>query len=254
MMKECGVEQPKQLLAVTKKALEKKYCYEFGTLIRWYENRNQLKEFVAKSKLGKHGLRPCGVRGKNIYAKMSSGARIQKQDEKSLIARIPLYKVYERVKAWVREERVHGHEIRVKMISQRLLFEMEYERDKQLVLQQHESELFNPKVLEEARRKLAWFRVLAPTTRQYMHTRVLQNLGAMTILPNRLTDKQARFDYDKCKTTWKTMDFFVDMVARDKVEELSEFVCNAEKFAEARRDTDRGPRPNGIVAQAARRG
>ena len=101
------------------------------------------------------------------------------------------------------------------------------------------SELFNPKVLEEVRRKLAWFRVLAPTTRQikYMHTRVLQNLGATTMLPNRLTDKQARFDYNKCKTTWKTMDFFVDMVARGTVEELSEFVCNAEKFAEARRDT-----------------
>ena len=56
-------------------------------------------------------------------------------------------------------------------------------------------------------------------------------------LPNRLTDKQARFDYNKRKTTWKTVDFFVDMVARGTVEELTEFVANAEKFAEARRHT-----------------
>jgi hypothetical protein len=239
LIKHVGVERPEEFLPATKRALEKKYCYEFRTVLRWYEKRDQLKNFVAKAKLGKHGLRPCGVRGKNVYAKTSAGARVQKDDEKSIIARIPLYTVYERIKAWIREERVHGHEIRLHMISQKMLFEMEYERDKQLVLQQHGSPLFNEKVLEAVRRKLSWWRVISPSDKQrsYVSKRVLPNLGATTRLPNRLTDKQARFDYNKCKTTWQTMDFFVDMVARGTVEELTQFVAHAEKFAEARRDT-----------------
>jgi len=95
------------------------------------------------------------------------------------------------------------------------------------------------RTLFETRRKLSWWRVLAPSDKQrkFMHKSVLANLGATTRLPNRLTDKQARFDYNKCKTRWRTIDFFVDMVARGTVEELTEFVANAEKFAEARRDT-----------------
>ena len=48
-------------------------------------------------------------------------------------------------------ERTHGHELRVKIISQKLLFEMEYVRDRQLVLQEHSSTDFDERVLEACR-------------------------------------------------------------------------------------------------------
>ncbi len=48
----------------------------------------------------------------------------------------PLQIVYERLKHWLNNERQHGHEVRTRILTQQLIFELEYERDKQLVLQQ----------------------------------------------------------------------------------------------------------------------
>ena len=46
LTKDVGAERPKQLCTPTKRALEKKYHYEFRTVLRWYDNRDQLKNFV----------------------------------------------------------------------------------------------------------------------------------------------------------------------------------------------------------------
>ncbi len=53
-----------------------------------------------------------------------------------------------RLHAWFNEERVHRHEVRGKTIATRLKFELEYERDRELVLQEHRSEHFLEYVIQ----------------------------------------------------------------------------------------------------------
>ena len=110
-------------------------------------------------------------------------------------------RVYHRVKAWLKHEREHGHEVRLEILTQRLLFEVEYERDQQLVLQQHNSTDFFAPTLESCREKLSHLRVFSPTKRQsqWIKDHVMKNVGASLRKPNRLSDKSAQFDYNKCK-------------------------------------------------------
>ena len=155
LAKEQKLESIKQLPQSEKQKFEAKFCYDFPTVVRWAERKAIFSEFVAKSRLGKYGLRPCGQRGKNMFATSGMGARVMKHhfDKKPCLAR-PLAGVYARMKSWLKRERIHGHEVRVKILTQRLIFELEYERDQQLVLQEHNSEHFFPPRSSPAARSL----------------------------------------------------------------------------------------------------
>ena len=48
---------------------------------------------------------------------------------------------------------MHGHEVRLKTLTQRVIFELEHERDSQLALQDHSSERF----FEPTSRPAAYF-------------------------------------------------------------------------------------------------
>ncbi len=140
----------------------------------------------------------------------------------------PFQIVYARLKHWLNNERQHGHEVRTKILTQQLIFELEFER----VLQQTKSNDFFEETLEGCRKKLAFLRVLSPSERQrkWLSKTVFPRIGASTRIPNRLTDKDTRFDYSKCKASWQTVDFFIDLVARGQPDELGEFVADPEDF------------------------
>ena len=54
----------------------------------------------------------------------------------------PLEQVFERLETWFNNERQHRHEVRGRLLHARLKYELEYERDRQLVLEQQESKWF----------------------------------------------------------------------------------------------------------------
>ena len=112
----------------------------------------------------------------------------------------PLTVVYKKLKVWLKEERAHGHEVRLKTLTQRAIFELEYERDQQLVLQGHSSERFFEPTLQPCREKLSFLRVIGPSKRQkqWFSKQALPSIGGYSRMTSRLAVKQQLFDYNKC--------------------------------------------------------
>ena len=54
----------------------------------------------------------------------------------------------------------------MKILTQRLIFDLEYERDQQVVLQEHNSDKFFAPTLEACREKLSFLQVVNPSKRQ----------------------------------------------------------------------------------------
>ena len=60
----------------------------------------------------------------------------------------PLASVLERVRQWFANEREHRREVRTTVLQARLKCEMEYEPDRQLVLEEKNAETFKRVVLQ----------------------------------------------------------------------------------------------------------
>ncbi len=225
------------LTQAAKRQLEKRFHVPFETLKLWNKKRAALQAFVAKHRLGKHGLLPCGSRGSSKLPSRSLGKRLQ--DEEKRAEKLPLYPVYEKMRAWLNNERAHNQEVRKSHLLERFKFQMEYERDKQLVLEQHGSVHFRPATLERLREILATFEVVNPSNKQesWFIKTVLPSIGARLRGAQRLRDKPASLDETKAKLTWQTSDWFQDLVLRGTPEELSEFVAKPIEFAENRHKT-----------------
>ena len=98
-----------ELPAELKLGFEQKYPFEY--LARWGKQEALLKECVATRRLGKHGLRPCGLRHRSMYQSSSGqGARLSAVPLGTATMRRPLAEVYERMKTWLKQEREHQHE------------------------------------------------------------------------------------------------------------------------------------------------
>ena len=97
----------------------------------------------------------------------------------------------------------------MKTITQRVLYQLEFERARQLVLSQHNSESYFEQTLRACREKLAYMRANARSNRQkhYFDSTVLPSLGASLRFPSRLTDKGNQFDYIKANASWQTFGF-----------------------------------------------
>jgi hypothetical protein len=126
----------------------------------WDKRRSALQLFVSKHRLGKHGLRPCGSRGKTLTGTSSQGKRLADEDKSE---HKPLFPVLKRLQTWLKNERSFNHEVRKSHVIERFLYELEYERDKQDVLEQHKSLDFKPKTLERIRVILRDYRVINPS-------------------------------------------------------------------------------------------
>ena len=102
----------KRMTERSRREFENKYHFPFEYLVRWFNKKESYKAFVAKHRLGKHGLRPCGLRGRNIFVEHASrGARISSADVDEPSVTRPLARVFAKMKEWLNCERQHGHEV-----------------------------------------------------------------------------------------------------------------------------------------------
>ena len=146
-----------------------------------------------------------------------------------------------RLHEWFRGEREHGHEVRAKTINMRLKYELEYERDKELVLKQLNQPEHLPHVLQAAREKLQYFAItgLSKQQDQWLANHVRPRIGATARGGQRM---QANIDRgmnrEKGQLTWATSDRFIHVVARGTREELQSFVSNPDEWALTRENTE----------------
>ena len=152
----------------------------------------------------------------------------------------PLETVMHKVHQWFVGEREHRHEVREKTILTRLKFELEYERDKQLVLEQHNDEHFNPWALKAIQERLATFKITEQPKQQedWFNVIVRPRIGATPRTGQCLSESVDRpLRDEKHLTTWATSDRFVHTIARGDVEDLRIHVADPEEFAKNREST-----------------
>ena len=138
-----GVQRPRQLQTSTKRELEKTWHWLIETVARWFDQKAAFLEFVSKARLGKHGLRPWGSKSSRMGKRTKTlGRRMSHHVRGEASVTRPLEAVLERLERWLKLERQHRHEVRGKTIATRLQYGLEYERDRQLVLEQHQSQDF----------------------------------------------------------------------------------------------------------------
>ena len=125
-------------------------------------------------------------------------------------------------------------------IATRLQHELECERDRQVVLDQHQSKDFKPFVLERCREKLAFFQVTRPSKKQerWMEKIVKPRLGATARVAQKLSQSaDLKLDERKARLTWATADRVIHLVSRGTEDQLRLFVSEPEAFVERRAST-----------------
>ena len=129
----------------------------------------------------------------------------------------------ERVRKWFAKEREYRREVRTSVLHCRLKYEMEYERDRQLVLEQKKADTFKRFVLQACQRKLQDFRVVNAEEAQakWVSKTVLPRIGATARHAQKLAQTwETECDETEAMLTWRTADRFVYEVATSTVEEL----------------------------------
>lgn len=155
----------KNLSICNRRAWEHRFGYPYDTAIKWWDLRTAMQEFLASRRVGVHGVRPFGSTAPLCRSSKSQGARLSKVTDEP-ISKQPLNKVLLQVKRWFDNERERNHEVRSRHIAQRVKYQIEYERDRQMVLQQVGSPKFNELVLQSCEHKLSFLRVHDPVKRQ----------------------------------------------------------------------------------------
>ena len=226
-----------------KTTLEAAWGWPIASIQSWFEKEDKLRELISKHRLGKRGVRAFGSWAPTSTKRVGTGKRLQKPMKDGEVApNRPLERVYQRLTKWFREEREYGHEVRGATIRTRVLYELEYERDCELVKQQTGDTSFRPYVLDAARDKLSYFQVFSSTKKQqcWMAQNVLPRMGATARTGQRLvtggTDETV--DFEKAKLTWATSDRFLHLVARGSEEQLAQFVAEPDKWVLTRQDTE----------------
>ena len=102
------------------------------------------------------GLMPFGSRAKRskLVSRSGQGARLSRTAP-GFNKKRPLNLTLKRVKAWFDNENRHKTEVRRKHIVQRIKYELEFDHDRQRVLEEHSSQKFNPDWLRAIENRLA---------------------------------------------------------------------------------------------------
>ena len=157
VVQEQEVEKVSELPTSIKKSLEKAWAYGIDTIKNWISLEATLREYVAKHRLGERGLRVFGSNERTSKKSQAQGCRIRVQEPGVASRGHPLERVYGRLRKRFELGREYNSEVRGKAINTRLLYELEYERDKEMVL----AELKRPEhleyVLDATREKLSFF-------------------------------------------------------------------------------------------------
>ena len=221
--KEEGVKQIKDLPSRVKRELEVRFHWQFQTVQKWVEHKIAYQEIVTRLRLGVGGLRPFGSRRSLRDHSKMVGARLRVWVPGVPCKSKPLERVMFKLKKWFDEERAFRHEMRQKVILTRLKYELEYERDRQLVLRDHGDEQFEPFVLEPVQKRLQTFQIVRPSKKQedWFMKVVAPRIRATARKGQTLHENVNRKQYDeKIMTSWATVDRFVYLITSGTPEEL----------------------------------
>ena len=219
---------------------EAKFGFIFQTQgLSWFKNRVLIKAFIAEHRLGKHGLRPFGSTRATARKPVTLGARIPSQGKFEATSKQPLGEALGKVKIWFENERTHGIEVRSKHIIQRTRTTIEYERDKQLVLQELANPQFQEAVLAACQEKLEILQVhhMCKKGWDWLDRVVLTKIGATERAGQNKSHKPVRLDRVKFSTTAEGVDYAIYLVSEGSEEELQDFVADVEAFATSRQLT-----------------
>ena len=145
-----------------------------------------------------------------------------------------------RLKNWFDNERVHGHEVRKKTILTRLKFELEYEVDRQMDLEQHKSPEFCAFALRSSQTRLKTLSIVSTTRVQdkWYDAIVLPRIRATARCGQKVTSSSNRkVVEERHQLSWATSDRFVHLAARGSTEELQLHVARPEEFVRDRAQT-----------------
>jgi len=194
---------------------------------------------VVSQRLGIHGLRPFGSNKViNKLERKGQGSRINKvaleNDKKS-----PLKKTFLKVKAWIDKERSFKHEIRRRHILQRLKYEMEFERDQQLIFLDHNDPAYRPWYLKALQKRLVHFQIHQETKAQrwWLDSRAIPTMGAAPRLSGRKSERSTLSDNEKFQLTAAGVDYMVWLVAKGSIQDFELHVADPEDFIKNREST-----------------
>ena len=148
--------------------LEQQWHWSRDSVLKWCKLKPLLMTTVSRLRLGARGLRPFGSRAAVSRKNHNrvSGARMREKKTGIASKSQPLEAVMDRLTKWFAGERAHGHEVRKKTILTRLMAELTFERDRQLVRQRVNDEDFCAFSLRAAQRRLETFVIMHPSKAQ----------------------------------------------------------------------------------------
>ena len=217
--RECEVENLVSLPGHVKIELQLKWHWHTQTVREWHKIKSALEHKVATARLGKNGLRACGVqrrRGKST----SQGARLTYTTPGVPTAKSPLEGVLHKLALWFKRERDYNHEVKRKLILTQLKYHLEWEQDKQLHLKNTAHPGYNAEILKRVTKRLSTFRI-TQTLRQdakWLEEFVLPRIKAHGRKGQRLSENMNKpLDAAKARLTWSTADRCQHLVARGLV-------------------------------------
>ena len=200
----------------------------------------ELKEFVATRRLGLRGLMPFGSRAKRskLVSRSGQGARLSRTAP-GFNKKRPLNLTLKRVKVWFDNENRHKTEVRRKHIVQRIKYELEFDRDRQRVLEEHSSQKFNPVWLQAIENRLADYQIhcSSKTQLQWEEQVGFPVIGAVARKGQRKSQKDCKEDKSRFILTAEGVDFALELALNATEEELQVHVADPAAFIKNRKNT-----------------
>ena len=193
-----------------KAQLEKDWAWDRESILRWAKVKSRIMAAVARLRLGLRGLKPFGSNAKTATSNhnQNQGARLR-ESRTGIPSKVqPLEAVMHRVKAWLDNERAHGHEVRKKTILTRLKYELEFEVDRQIVLQEHKSPSFSPFALRSSQARLTSLSITNTSKQQewWFDSIVCPRIGAISRTGQKLSEcVNKKVLHEKHQLTWATI-------------------------------------------------
>ena len=207
--------------------------------MNWFERNTEYLDMVIGQRLGVHGLRPFGSnKDINKLTSKAKGSRINKvaanNDKKS-----SLKQVFLKIKDWIDKERSFKHEIRRRHILQRLKYEMEFERDRQLILQEHNDVAYKPWYHKALSYRLSVFQTHQESKAQrwWVNSRAIPHMGAAPKISGRKSERPTNLDQEKFQLTAAGVDYAIWLVAKGSASDLELLVADPAEFIKNREDT-----------------
>ena len=211
------------------------FCNRFDCNAVFVQNiiqkRTDYEQFVAKSRIGVHGLRPFG--SNQHWAEVGSRAQGSRLRGPVSVKQQPLKFVFQRIRKWFFRERKYGHEVKNHQLISRLNLELRTEIGRQQVLQSLGSNDFKAKTLAAAQHrlnKLATGQRLSKATSEWFRKHYYPAIGARARKGQKQSHQDDKFDPMLAKLTWASMDYAMYLTHSGDHEELGQLVADPMGF------------------------